>query len=144
MSDTSNNEIMEQARQELLAIHARERQAHFDTDADALLAPFAESIVDVRNGAVQYVTHEAMLQTFRQYFKNATYHEWDDLQPPIVHVSPDAQLGWLITQTKVRRIQVDEAGESREREFIYAGIQTYEKREGEWKCTANVSTFEAL
>jgi hypothetical protein len=26
----------------------------------------------------------------------------------------------------------------------YAGILTYEKCEGQWRCTANVSTFESL
>jgi hypothetical protein len=140
----SSQSIIEQARQELLAIHLCERQAHFATDADALVAPLAESIINVRNGVVQHFTREDMRQFFKQYFKNATYHEWDDLQPPIVQVSPDGKLGWMITQTKVRRVQIDEAGVKREREFIYAGIMTYEKREDQWICTANVSTFEPV
>jgi hypothetical protein len=137
-------DIVERAKQELLALHARDRQAHFDTDADALVVPFAESIIDVRNGAMQHVTREDKRQDFTQYFKNATYYEWDDLQAPIVQVSLDGNLGWMITQTKVRRVQTDETGTGREREFIYAGIMTYEKRGGEWRCTANVSTFEYL
>jgi hypothetical protein len=33
---SSNEDIIEQAKQELLAIHAHDRQAHFATDADAL------------------------------------------------------------------------------------------------------------
>ena len=144
MNNNSNNGSIEQAKRELLTIHARDRQSHFATDADALVAPFAESIIDVRNGTIQHVTREDMRQAFKQYFKNATYHEWDDLQPPIVQVSPDGKLGWMITQTKVRRVQVDETGDRREREFIYAGILTYEKCEGQWRCTANVSTIEFL
>lgn len=44
----ASQSIIEQARQELLAIHLRDRQAHFDTDADALVAPFAESIIVCR------------------------------------------------------------------------------------------------
>jgi hypothetical protein len=140
----SSENIIEQARQELLALHLHERQAHFATDADTLVAPFAESIINVRNGAVQHITREDMRQVFTEYFKNATYHEWDDLHPPIVHVSPDGKLGWMITETKVRRDHIDEAGVKRERTFIYAGIMTYEKREDQWICTANVSTFEAI
>jgi hypothetical protein len=136
--------MSEQAKQELLTLHLHERQAHFATDVDALVAPFAESIINVRNGVVQHITREYMRQTFTQYFKNATYHEWDDLHPPIVHVSPDGKLGWMITQTKVRRDHIDEAGVKHERAFIYAGITTYEKREDQWICTANVSTFEAI
>jgi hypothetical protein len=141
---TMGKDILEQARQELLALHAHDRQAHFATDSDTLVTPFAESIIDVRNGFVQRVSREDKRQDFEQYFKNATYYEWDDLEPPIVQVSQDASLGWMITRTKVRRTQLDDAGATHEREFIYAGIMTYEQREGEWLCTANVSTFEYL
>jgi hypothetical protein len=141
---TADQDLIEQAKQELLALHARDRQAHFATDADALVAPFAESIIDVRNGAVQHIAREDKCQDFAQYFKNAAYQEWDDLEPPIVRVSQDASLGWVITQTKVHRTQVDESGTTHAREFIYAGIMTYEKQAGYWICTANVSTFEYL
>ncbi len=144
MSSTSTKDIIQQATQELLALHERDRHSHFATDADALVAPFDESIVDVRNGIVQYRTREEFRQGFTRYFKNTTYHEWDDLQPPIVQVSRDGSLGWVITRTKVHRVQVDETGSQKELEFIYAGITTYEKRDGQWVCTANVSTFEHL
>ena len=140
----ASQNIVEQARQELLALHAAERQAHFATDADAMVAPLAESIIDVRNGDVQRITREDKRQDFAQYFQNATYQEWDDVESPIVHVSQDASLGWMITHVKVHRTRPDEAGVLREREFVYAGILTYEKREGKWVCTANVSTFEYL
>lgn len=56
---------IEQAREELLALHLRDRQAHFDTDVEALVAPFAESIIDVRNGAVQQRTREEFCQGFK-------------------------------------------------------------------------------
>jgi hypothetical protein len=141
--DTQSN-ATEQARQELLAIHAADRRAHFATDASALVARQAESFVYVGDGAIQRIARDDMRQTFERYFKNATYSEWDDLEPPIVQVSPDGGLGWMITRTKVRRMQVDESGAAHEREFIYAGIMTYEKQAGQWVRTANVSTFEYL
>jgi ketosteroid isomerase-like protein len=134
----------EQARQELLALHADDRRAHFATDAAALVARQAESFVYVGDGAIQRIARDDMRQTFEQYFKNATYYEWDDLEPPIVQVSQDGSLGWMITRTKVRRTQADESGAAHEREFIYAGVMTYEKRDGRWVRTANVSTFEYL
>jgi hypothetical protein len=140
----TNTIEIEQAKQELLAIHARERQAHFATDANAMVAPFAETIIDVRNGTIQRIPREDMRRNFEEYFKNTTYYEWDDLEPPIVQVSQDASLGWMITRVKVRRAQTDDAGVTHEREFIYAGILTYEKHAGAWVCTANVSTVEYL
>jgi hypothetical protein len=133
---------IEKAKEELLVIHANARRAHFATDANALFANHAESFIRVANGAIQHISREAIRQDFEQYFKNATYYEWDDLEPPIVQVSQDASMAWMITRTKVRRTQTDEAGVQREQEFVYAGIMTYEKQDGQWVRTANVSTFE--
>ncbi len=139
-----NTNDIEKAKAELLAIHANDRQAHLATDGEALVAHQAESFIYVGNGAIQRIPREAMRQDFQQYFKNATYYEWDDLEPPIVHVAQDASMGWMIARTKVRRIQMDKSGVTHEREFIYAGIMTYEKQDERWVRTANVSTFEYL
>jgi hypothetical protein len=51
-------------------------------------------------------------------------------------------MAWMIVRTHVRRTEPDDASGRREREFIYAGTMTYEKREGRWARVANVSTFE--
>jgi hypothetical protein len=64
------------------------------------------------------------------------------MEPPIVRVSQDGTLGWVITRTRVRRTQKDAAGAETETRFVYAGITTYEKRDGRWRRVANVSTFE--
>ena len=141
---TPSMDAIEQARQELLAIHANDRKAHFAADATALAAHQADSFIYVGNGAIQRIPREAMRQDFERYFKNATYYEWDDLEPPIVQVSQDASLGWMITRTRVRRTQQDETGALHEREFIYAGIMIYEKHDKQWVRTANVSTFENI
>jgi hypothetical protein len=138
----TNSNNIEKAKQELLAIHASHRKAHFDTDAEALLANQAETYTCVRDCAIHHSSREANLEQFEKYFKNATYYEWDDLEAPIVQVSQDASLAWMITRTKVRRTQIDESGEQHEQEFVYAGVMMYEKRDGEWIYTANVSTFE--
>ena len=141
---TPSMDAIEQAKQELLAIHAHDRKAHFATDATALATHQADSFIHVGNGAVQHISREAMRHDFERYFKNATYYAWDDLEPPIVQVSQDASLGWMITRTRVRRTQLDETGALQEREFIYAGIMIYEKHAEQWVRTANVSTFENI
>lgn len=133
---------VEKTKRELLAIHASHRKAHFDTDAQALIANQAESYIYVRDGAIHRTSRDASLQQFEGYFENATYYEWDDLEPPIVQVSQDASLAWMITRTRVRRTQTDESGEQRDSEFVYAGVMMYERRDGQWIYTANVSTFE--
>jgi hypothetical protein len=51
-------------------------------------------------------------------------------------------MGWVITRVRVRRTQKDATGAGKEAGFVYAGIMTYEKRDGRWVRVANVSTFE--
>ena len=66
------------------------------------------------------------------------------MEEPIVRISKDASLAWMITRVRVRRVQKRASGGDTERKFIYAGIMTYEKRGGRWMRVANVSTFEIL
>jgi len=50
----------------------------------------------------------------------------------------------MITRVRVRRMQKEATAGEREQRFIYAGIMTYEKRDGKWVRVANVSTFEPM
>jgi hypothetical protein len=60
----------------------------------------------------------------------------DDIEPPIVSVSNDASLAWMIINVGVRRTKNGE-----ELRFRYAGIETYEKRDGRWIKVVEVGTF---
>src|SRR6266699_3144652 len=121
----------------LLAMHAAVRQAHFDTDPAGVVAYDAEEWINVRDGTVT-VRHRAEdLQMFTEYFAGATYREWDDVEPPVVRVSDDASLAWLILHVHVHRTQGVE-----DLRFEYAGVETYEKREGRWLKVVEAGTFE--
>jgi hypothetical protein len=74
---------------------------------------------------------------FTEYFDNVAYHEWDDIEPPIVSVSNDASLAWMIVNVRVRRTKSGE-----ELRFRYAGIETFEKRAGRWIKVVEVGTFD--
>lgn len=133
---------LEKEKAELLKIHQTDREAHFKTDAEKLLLHSSDEFISVTSGRIEKTTRRALKEFFEGYFKNAKYYEWDDLEPPIIRISNDASMAWMIVRTKVRRTQKDDAGAERERQFVYAGIMTYEKQNGKWVRIANVSTFE--
>jgi hypothetical protein len=136
------NRDFEQEKAELLEIHAKDRQAHFGRDVGLLLSSSADQFISVSNGEIHRSTLAEQRAFFTNYFTGATYYEWDDLEPPIVRVSGDASMAWMIVRTKVRRAtRLEGSEEEREIEFIYAGIMTYEKQNGRWARVANVSTF---
>ncbi|HYP41945.1 MAG TPA: hypothetical protein VEX13_16425 [Chloroflexia bacterium] len=137
-----SNRDLEQEKAELLEIHAKDRQAHFGRDVDLLLSHGTDEFISVSNGEIHRSTLAEQRAFFTAYFTGATYYEWDDLEPPIVHVSGDASMAWMIVRTKVRRAtRLEGSGEEREIEFVYAGIMTFEKQAGKWARVANVSTF---
>ncbi|HNB71933.1 MAG TPA: nuclear transport factor 2 family protein [Acidobacteriota bacterium] len=137
-----NKSRLDREIEALLQVHKKDRQAHFETDARKLMEHAADDFIAVSNGTIQRSTRAEVLKTFEAYFQNAKYFEWDDLEPPIVRVSNDASLAWMIVRTRVRRTQKQADGSDKERSFVYAGIMTYEKKKGKWVRVANVSTFE--
>ena len=133
---------LEKEKAELLKQHEAARRAHFNTDVNMLLEGAPEEFIAVSGGKIARASRADTKKMFESYFKDAKYFEWDDLEPPIVRVSADASMAWMIVRTKVRRTQKDSSGAEKEEKFVYAGIMTYEKRNGRWVRVANVSTFE--
>jgi hypothetical protein len=133
---------LEREKAELLRLHKSAREAHFKTDVDLLFENSPEEMISVSRGKVSRSGRAEGRKMFAEYFRGAKYYEWDDLEEPVIRVSKDASMAWMITRIRVRRVQRDAAGAEREEKFIYAGIMTYEKRGGRWVRVANVSTFE--
>lgn len=133
---------LEKEKAELLRMHRASREAHFKTDVELLQAHAPEVTISVSRGKVSRPTRAEVRKMFADYFRGAKYYEWDDMEEPIVRVSRDASMAWMITRVRVRRVQKDAAGAEREEKFVYAGLTTYEKQGGKWMRVANASTFE--
>jgi hypothetical protein len=134
---------LEKERGELLKLHQQDRQAHFQTSADLLLSHHpVDGFISVSQGKISRLARAESRKRFETYFKDAKYYEWDDLEMPIIRISNDGSMAWMIVRLKVRRAQKNSSGAEREEKFVYSGIMTYEKKEGKWLKVANVSTFE--
>ncbi|MCM3904320.1 MAG: hypothetical protein ND866_21710 [Pyrinomonadaceae bacterium] len=135
---------LEKEKAELLRLHKVDREAHFKTDVDLLQQSSPEEFISVSEGKIYRTNKAAERKQFEGYFRGAKYYEWDDIEEPIISISRDGSMAWMVTRIRVRRTQKDAAGVETERKFIYAGIMTYEKKAGKWVRIANVSTFEPL
>lgn len=133
----------ESAEQALLKVHELELRAHRQTDVKLLMANAQDEFVYVRDGKIAHSTAEEGRARFEKYFKNAKYQVYEDMEPPVVRASDDGTMGWIISRTHSRRTQLDPAtGKEEAQEFVYAGVMTYEFKDGKWLRVANVSTFE--
>jgi hypothetical protein len=143
-ASTQPSADLEKEKAELLRIHKSDREAHFKTDVDKLLADSPEEFIAVGRGKINRSSKDDARKMFTGYFRDAKYYEWDDVEEPIIRISNDASMAWMITRTRVRRVQKKADGAEQEEKFVYAGIITYEKRDGRWVRVANVSTAEQL
>ena len=75
------------------------------------------------------------------YLEATTFHIYRDEVSPIVTISQDGTLGWVIAQVYARGDQRTPTGEVVPIEFVSAWIELYEKEEGQWLRIGNVSNF---
>lgn len=128
------------AMNELSQLQKQARVAHFTRNAPLLVATFADDFTSIAGGKISRPAREASLTRFQNYLNRSTFIEWDDITPPVIKVSDDATMGYVIVHKKVRLTTKDAAGAEREETEIFAWIEVYRKIKGEWKLTAVVST----
>jgi hypothetical protein len=139
----TNAADLELEKKALLEQHEQSKKHHFERNAAALVRDNADPFISVSNGSIDSSRRADAERMFTEYLKDAEYLNYDDLHPPVIRISPDGQMAWMITRTKVlRRKNYD--GKTQQEGFIYAGIMTYAKKNGKWMREANVSTFAAM
>lgn len=133
----SETQAAAKAKRELAAVHSFERAAHLACDLDAMMLNQADSFTAVGAGGYRVLTGAEMRELFVGAFDGATYHEFDDLEGPEIHVSADGTLAWMAVRIKVWKSQIDKAGVTQERRFVSSAIYTYENRDGRWLRTGS-------
>ncbi len=127
-----------EAADELRAAHEVARRAHLEGDA-ALMAPgMADEMVSVSNGNLSANSREKTISFFQGYFARVKYLEWSDAAPPVIHVSPDGQIGWMAVKVRARYIDRTKP-EAGEKAFRSSWIATYQRVGCAWKMTGNAS-----
>jgi hypothetical protein len=131
---------LEADRATLLRMHALAQTAHLDKRPDLMVASFADSFLNISRGAVTVRTPAENRARFQAYFDRSTFLEWADLAPPVIRISPDGQMAYVIVQKRVRLSALDSVGVARPEHTIFAWVELYEKRDGKWTLMAVAST----
>lgn len=129
--------------QKLLRRHRIAMDAHFFGDAGMMKGNFGAVGVVASRGEI-YGTDgpgaEAMMELL---LSDRDYTRYDDLVRPIVRISDDGSLGWVVVQVLAEGVRFDANGKpSTPLEFTSAWISMFEKVDGEWKQIGNVSNFK--
>lgn len=139
---TNAGEQSNQDVEKILKLHRELIEAHKAKDADKLLAAEPEQIITVNRGEVLFENKSDRIPQFRQYLENTEFEAYRDLIDPIVRVSKDGTLGWLIAQVKVAGTRTYGGGESKSFDNVWAWIELYEKKNGRWYRIGDVSNVK--
>ncbi len=127
---------------QLLALHERVMGAHRKSDVALLMQDESEANVVAGRGEVSHPTMKERSDRLGGYFGRTRFSTYRDLIEPIVRVSKDGTMGWVIVQIEAQGVQKDDDGTETKLEFVSAWIELYEKRDGRWWRTGNVSNFK--
>jgi hypothetical protein len=96
---TSNTPPLPDAHAQLLALHEETMQAHRESNAALIMRAEAPDYVVVNRGQLTQPTLDARQNLFQQYLSTTRFTEYADMIPPVVRVSNDNSLGWVIAQS---------------------------------------------
>ncbi len=123
----------------LEAIHESILEAHRVGDADSWMATEADTVVSANSGEVSFSSATERHAMRDRYLSSTTFSVYRDLRPPIVMVSEDGTLGWVIAEVEIKGMRSSEGKAEAPVEGVWAWIELYEKQGGVWKGVGNVS-----
>lgn len=129
-------------RTQLLALHEEVMLAHRESNVDILMRAEASDYFSANRGQITQPTLEARRARFQQYLGTTRFSEYIDLVPPVVRVSSDGSLGWVIVQVRAKGVQTAGDGKSQPIAFESAWVELYERRGATWYRVGNVSNFK--
>ena len=126
----------------LKALHAKVMRAHLQGKIGILIEDEAPEYVVANRGSISRPTLDERKVRLGSYLRRTIFEEYRDAVDPVVTVSADGTLGWVIVQVQARGVQTTADGKSEPLEFQSAWIELYEKRKGRWLRVGNVSNFK--
>lgn len=128
--------------QALLRLHRLFMDGHLFGRTTGMNEGLANEVVIVNRGDVHPLSGDETLQTLKEILARTDYTVYDDLIRPVVRVSGDGTLGWVIVQVAASGNRLDEQGTAAgPLKFVSAWVELYEKVDGSWKMSGNVSNF---
>ena len=127
----------------LLKLHDKVLRAHLESNVDMLLEDEAADYVVGSQGEVTRPSLAERKARLGPYLASTQFETYRDLVPPVVNISADGTLGWVVVQVEAKGVQKDGTGEAQPLQFVCAWIELYAKRDGKWYRVGNVSNFKS-
>lgn len=131
----------EALKKELLSLHQTQINAHLNKDIDFFTRNLAPDYWQVSRGEIIFPQKNEITKRFTDYLNNTRFSTYQDLQDPMVKISEDGSMAWVIVQVKISGEQTQPDGSDRALDFTCALITLYNRVNGQWIRQGEVSTF---
>lgn len=123
----------------LRAHHETILAAHRTGDVDRWIGLEADTVITANAGTITFPDRAARRAARAAYLERTAFTTYADLRPPIVEVSADGTLGWVLATVEVEGTTVDAEGGPRPLAAVWAWIELYRKVDGRWQLVGNLS-----
>lgn len=129
---------LEAEKKALMVLHNKQRQAHFEKNADLLLENNSVDFIEINRGEINSPSKDESKKKFRSYFDAVDFVKWDDITPPVFSFSDDATIATaavnklVVVKLKQENNKLDTA--------YFAWLAIYRKTNGKWEMHRMVST----
>lgn len=124
---------------ELRRLHQELLEAHRTGDVDRWMAVEAADYVSVNGGRITFPEASERRAGRAAYLASAEFEVYRDLREPLVRVSDDGSLGWLVAEVEVRGTTTSDTGQVEAFHDIWAWIEMYARVDGRWRLVGNAS-----
>lgn len=129
---------LEAEKAEILKILAADTQdlldgvlREYDTD---------EGSINIMEGNLEKITHSEANRRNKTLLDRGKFIKIEDLEGPIINISPDGNMAWVAAKTKFTIAYTDSFGVDKEWEGIESRLEVYEKNKNEWGAVVCAQT----
>lgn len=123
----------------ILKLHEKQKDFHINKNADSLVGQFSDDFYSINKGVISKPSKEESISMFSNYFNSVDFIKWDDKVPPIINVSSDGQMAYVIVDKLVvlsyksqSKIVTDSTN--------FSWVSIYKKYNNQWKHDCIIST----
>ena len=124
----------------LLNLQKQQKKAHLNYNAEMFIDMFDDNIIQIRNGRISSRTKEESLKRVNRYFNSVKFETWDDIEPPIIKISEDGKMAYVIVHKEIILSYMSKDGKENVERNELAWLEVWEKKNDEWKYVAAAST----
>ena len=115
----------------LMELQAREQEAHLTEQPALLVNMLHDTLCQIKNGEVSYLTKDQMTDRLVKYFYSVEFIKWENIKAPVITISPDGLMAHVLVTKTVELIVSDQDKPTREKtEFAWTEL---------WKKNPDVS-----